>query len=183
MRILLTHSSRFGHTEAIIHRVGQRLAERGYNVEVRPVGAVRSVRGYDAVVVGASVRYGFYAPAVRHLAKELAKSETVSAFIGVNLAAAKPGKNTPDTNPYTRKFLAKSPWKPSLIELVGGELNFDLYNRADAAMLKPILKASGKPWGPGVKVDYTNWQSLDVFAHRLADMLDETTSSSHHQGE
>ncbi|MEW6934733.1 menaquinone-dependent protoporphyrinogen IX dehydrogenase [Trueperella pyogenes] len=181
MRILLTHSSRFGHTENIIHRVAQRLEEHGFHPDVRPVSAVRSIAGYDAVVVGASVRYGFFAPAVRQLATRLADSALPSAFIGVNLAAAKPEKNTAETNPYVRKFFAKSPWKPDATVLLGGELNFDLYNRVDAAMLKPILKASGKPWGAGVKVEYTDWAAVEQFAADFAALLDGSTPR--HPGE
>lgn len=174
MKVLALHSSRFGHTAAIMHRIAQRLREGGCEVEVRPVDALRSIDAdIDAVVIGASVRYGFFAPAVRRFTKRNAARLNVmpTAFLGVNLAAAKPEKSTPQTNPYVRKFLAKTPWKPRKVWLCGGELDFRLYNGLDTAMLKPILKASGKPWGPDVHIDYTDWEAVDRYAAEFTQLL------------
>lgn len=55
--------------------------------------------------------------------------------------------------------------------LCGGELDFRLYNRLDTAMLKPILKASGKPWGPDVHIDYTDWEAVDRYAAEFTQLL------------
>lgn len=174
MRILALYSSRFGHTTTIIYRVADRLRALGHDVDVRPISAVRAIDpDIDSVLVGASVRYGVFAPAVWRFAKRhsLRLNTIPSAFIGVNLAAAKPEKNTPETNPYTRRFLTRTPWKPTLVGLFGGELDFRLYNAVDTAMLKPILQSSGKPWGPGVHLDYTDWSRVDTFADEYAQLL------------
>ena len=115
MNVLLAYSSRFGHTLRILSRVGRILEEAGHTVEIRPTTVIKHVPAtVDAVIVGASVRYGFFARSVWKLAKELANAHPMpTAFVGVNLAAAKPGKNQPATNAYARRFLTHTPWKPT----------------------------------------------------------------------
>lgn len=167
MKVLALYSSRFGHTATIVTRMAQRLTDSGHELEVRPINALRTVDAdVEAVLIGASVRYGFFAPTVRRFAKRNAArlNAMPTAFLGVNLAAAKPEKSTVETNPYVRKFLASTPWQPSVTYLCGGELDFRLYHRLDIALLKPILAASGKPWGPGVRIEYTDWEAVNAYA-------------------
>ncbi|MDC4233874.1 hypothetical protein M3T53_09205 [Actinomyces sp. B33] len=166
------HSSRFGHTANIVASTAHRLREHGHDVDVRPIGAIRAWDDTaQAVLVAASVRYGVYSPRIvsftRRNAERLAR--VPSAFIGVNLSAIDADKATPQTNRYTKRFLASTPWRPDLVQLFGGELNFPLYNPLDTALLKPILATTGRPWGPDVRVDYTDWEEVDAFADRFAD--------------
>ncbi|WP_022868805.1 menaquinone-dependent protoporphyrinogen IX dehydrogenase [Schaalia vaccimaxillae] len=174
MKILAVHSSRFGHTAAIVGRVGEVLRASGHDVEIRPIDAIRKLDDeVDAVLVGASVRYGFFSPKVWSFAKKNAArlNAMTTGFIGVNLAAAKPEKKQPQDNAYARRFLEGTPWHPTTVRLFAGELDFRLYNRADSAMLKPILKASGKPWGPDVHIDYTDWEEVEEFAVEFTRLL------------
>lgn len=175
MKVLALYSSRFGHTTNIVTRVARRLEEAGVDVEVRPVESMKKIdEDIEAVIIGASVRYGFFAPAMQRFARQhsLRLNSMPTAFIGVNLAAAKPEKSEPDTNAYARKFLLKTPWVPTITRLFGGELDFRLYNKVDTALLKPILKASGKPWGPDVRIEYTDWEQVDAFAQEFAALID-----------
>ncbi len=53
---------------------------------------------------------------------QAALQQRVSGFFSVNLTARKADKCTPETNAYTRKFLAQSPWQPDRCAVFAGAL-------------------------------------------------------------
>ncbi len=116
-RILFLYSSFYGQARKVCERLGSRLAERGHAAEFVSIAEPGpDPAGYDAIVIGASIRHGKHNPAVlefinKHRALLEAKP---SAFFSVSLVARKPGKDTAETNPYSKAFLARSPWKPTL---------------------------------------------------------------------
>lgn len=169
--ILLLYSSVYGHTRRICDRVEARLVERGHRVEAVPVagGGVDPSR-YDAILIGASIRNGKHNPAVlefiaRH--KGLL-DEKPSGFFSVNLVARKPQKNTPETNPYTKAFVAKSPWQPKLLGVFGGDLDYQRYTPFDRNVIRFIMWLTKGPTDPRTKDEYTDWDEVDRFAERFA---------------
>ena len=48
-------------------------------------------------------------------------NEKESVFFSVNVVARKSKKNTPDNNPYIKKFLRISKWKPKKIGVFAGK--------------------------------------------------------------
>ncbi len=64
---------------------------------------------YDRVVIGASIRYGHFHPALDRFVKKhtAVLNKLPGAFYSVNLVARKAEKRTPQTNSYTRKFFAQ----------------------------------------------------------------------------
>ncbi len=59
MRVLVAYASRHGATQGIAERIAETLRASGLEAEARPAAAVRSVAGYDAVVIG-SAAYLFH---------------------------------------------------------------------------------------------------------------------------
>jgi len=59
MQVLVAYASRHGATRGIAERVAERLRAAGIEAEAQQVDAVRSIDGYDAVVVG-SAAYMFH---------------------------------------------------------------------------------------------------------------------------
>jgi len=55
MRVLVTYGSKRGGTEGIALTLGQALSEAGLEADVRPAGAVRTLSGEDAVIVGGAL--------------------------------------------------------------------------------------------------------------------------------
>ncbi|MCD4549100.1 flavodoxin domain-containing protein [Schaalia sp. lx-260] len=174
MKVLALHSSRFGHTTRIVCAMTRILEREGHEVLIRPVHAMRSLpEDIDAVLVGASVRYGFYSPRLKKWTRRHARrlNKMPTAFVGVSLSSENPDKSEPDTNVYSRKFLASTPWEPTLLCLFGGEIDFDLYSGVDAFVMDKILAHTGKPHGPGVKKVYTDWRAVDDFAGQFASLI------------
>ena len=117
-RILIAYSTTDGHTLRICQRLQQVMEALGSQVTVSLLAQADALdlASFDRIVVGASIRYGHHQPLVtefvnRHPA--LLESRP-SAFFTVNIVARKPDKNTPETNPYCRKFLHSVAWKPAL---------------------------------------------------------------------
>jgi menaquinone-dependent protoporphyrinogen oxidase len=55
MKLLTGYASERGSTREIAERVAARIASHGHAVDVRPMSAVRSPDGYDAVVLGSAI--------------------------------------------------------------------------------------------------------------------------------
>jgi menaquinone-dependent protoporphyrinogen oxidase len=100
----------------------------------------------------------------RHL--ELLKARP-SAFFSVNLVARKPHKNTPETNPYVRAFVDKSPWRPDLLGVFAGNLDYRRYSFSDRNIIRFIMWLTKGPTAPDTKVEYTDWDAVDRFAEQI----------------
>jgi menaquinone-dependent protoporphyrinogen oxidase len=58
LRVLVSAASRHGATAEIAQAIGRALAEQGLTVRVIPPADVRSLDGYDAVIIGSAVYMG-----------------------------------------------------------------------------------------------------------------------------
>jgi menaquinone-dependent protoporphyrinogen oxidase len=57
-RILVAYATKYGSTREVAQAVAATLAELGREVDLQPAAEVRTIEGYDAVVVGAPVYIG-----------------------------------------------------------------------------------------------------------------------------
>jgi len=170
-RILLLHYGVYGHTRQICERMQVDLATLGHRADVVPLaGAGADPQAYDAIVIGASIRNGKHNPAVFDFIRaNRALLETKpSAFFSVNLVARKPAKNTAETNPYAKAFISRSPWKPKLVGVFGGDLDYQRYGFMDRHIIRLIMTITGGPTDLQTKVDYTDWNKVRAFAGQVA---------------
>jgi len=79
-----------------------------------------------------------------------------------------PAKNTAETNPYVKAFIARSPWKPKLVGVFGGDLDYQRYGFMDRHIIRLIMTITGGPTDLQTKVDYTDWEKVRVFAGQVA---------------
>lgn len=124
---------------------------------------------YDRVLIGASIRYGNFHPAVAKFVKtHLRELQTrVSGFFCVNLTARKPEKRSPQTNAYTRKFLAQSPWQPDCCAVFAGALRYPRYRWFDRVMIQLIMRMTGGETDTTKEVEYTDWHQVGRFAQEF----------------
>lgn len=171
-KILLAFWTTDGHARSISERIASRLESNG--AEVRMV-CLRDEQpdpgGYDGVIVGASIRYGFHHPKVERYVNRHTKAldAVPNAFFSINLSARKPVKSTPETNPYCRKFLQKIKWKPGMAVVFPGKVDFTRYRGFDRVMMHLIMSISGGPHGKDTVVDFTDWNAVDAFSDRFAE--------------
>ena len=173
-RVLCVYSSVYGQSRKVCERLQSHLAALGHACEVLPIDtAGLDPSAFDAIVVGASIRHGKHNPAVmefiqKHRAVLDAKP---SAFFSVSLVARKPGKNTAETNPYAKAFLARSPWKPKLAAVFGGVLDYQRYGLFDRYAIKLIMTITKGPTDLNTAVEFTDWNAVDRYGERLAALV------------
>lgn len=168
---LLLYSSVYGLSKQICERIQASLAQRGLRADVAPlVGYAVEPRSYDAIVIGASIKHGKHHPSVLEFIRTnrtLLESKP-SALFSVNLVARKPGRNTPGTNPYLKRLVAQSPWKPRLLGVFAGELDYSRYGPLDRHMMRLVMWINKGPTDFATKVQFTDWNDVERFAGQVA---------------
>lgn len=174
MKTLILFSTRDGQTREIAHYLASELQEQGVDADVVNLNRTQEItwQAYDRVVIGASIRYGHFHPALDRFVKKHATtlSSMPGAFYSVNLVARKPEKRTPQTNSYTRKFLLNSPWQPQLCAVFAGALRYPRYRWYDRFMIRLIMKMTGGETDTRKEVVYTDWQQVTGFAREIAQL-------------
>jgi menaquinone-dependent protoporphyrinogen oxidase len=170
--ILLAYSTVDGHTLTICRRLQQQLERHGHAVSLQPIDEQQAPdpAAYDTIVVGASIRYGRHRPAVHRFVERhraiLARKPT--AFFSVNVVARKPGKNRPDTNPYVRKFLHQTGWRPTLPDVFAGRIDYRRYRFTDRLLIRFIMWLTNGPTHADAAVEFTDWDRVDAFGMKVA---------------
>ena len=170
-KTLLLYFSGYGHTRKIVQRIRLRLEELGEEVH----SAALTDEGvdpadYDRIILGASIRNGKHKPPVHDFIRrhQALLEQRPSGFFSVNLVARKPGKNTPETNPYVQAFLEKCPWKPDLVGVFAGNLDYQRYSFTDRNIIRFIMWLTRGPTDPQTNAEFTDWDEVDRFAERVA---------------
>ena len=173
-RVLFVYSSVYGQSRKVCERLQSHLAAQGHACEVLPIDtAGLDPAAFDAIVVGASIRHGKHNPAVMEFIQKhrAALDAKPSAFFSVSLVARKPGKNTAETNPYAKAFLARSPWKPKLAAVFGGVLDYQRYGLFDRYVIRLIMTINKGPTDLHTAHEFTSWEKVDEFAARIGALL------------
>ncbi|HZW59835.1 MAG TPA: menaquinone-dependent protoporphyrinogen IX dehydrogenase [Woeseiaceae bacterium] len=171
MRILFLYSTVDGHTREICEHLQRIVLESGHRsslVELQ-AGVRADLRSPDCIVIGASVRYGRHRPEVARFVEEhLAVLESKpAAFFSVNAVARKPDRRTPESNPYVQKFLASIRWRPDIVRIFGGKIDYSRYGFLDKTMIRLIMWMTHGPTDPKAVVDFTDWGDVDAFGREL----------------
>lgn len=176
MKTLILFSTRDGQTREIAHYMASELQELGICADVVNLNRAEEIswEQYDRVVIGASIRYGHFHPALDRFVKKHAATLNglPGAFYSVNLVARKAEKRTPQTNSYTRKFLMHSPWRPELCAVFAGALRYPRYRWYDRFMIRFIMKMTGGETDTRKEVVYTDWRQVASFARDIAQLAD-----------
>ncbi len=172
--ILLIYSTTDGHTPRICERMRQHMVQQGQSVTVVPLAQADALdlSGFDKIVIGASIRYGKHQPQVaQFIARRQALLESkANAFFTVNIVARKPEKNQPDSNPYLIKFLRQISWKPQLLGVFAGKLDYPSYRFFDRLMIRFIMLMTDGPTDPKSVIEFTDWRQVEAFAKKVCEM-------------
>jgi menaquinone-dependent protoporphyrinogen oxidase len=171
-RLLVVYATTDGHTKTICERLAARVAPEVDQVTLVEVEQAQDVAlsAFDKIVIGASIRHGRHKASLHRYVEANADALNArpTAFFSVNLVARKPDKNQPDTNPYVRKFLAQSRWRPRAVDVFAGRLDYPHYGTLDRLIIRFIMFVTGGPTDPRTTVEFTDWRRVDAFARRIA---------------
>lgn len=173
-KVLMLYSTTDGHTIEICKRIKESIEARGDGVQITDLkDAPELVAGaFDKIVIGASIRYGKHQPLVNEfIEKYQALLEQVpNAFFSVNVVARKPEKNTPETNPYLKKFLTTISWKPQLLGVFAGRIDYPSLGFVDKHMIRLIMWITKGPTDPTLTIEFTDWDKVEEFASKISEL-------------
>lgn len=165
---LLAYSTTDGHTLHICQRLKFFMTALGQQVTIAPIDQADQLdlAQFERIAIGASIRYGKHQPQVAaFIARHQAVLESrPSAFFTVNIVARKPNKNRPDNNPYLLKFLRRIQWKPALLDVFAGKLDYPRCGWLDRQMIRFIMLLTKGPTDPQTVVEFTDWSRVEAFA-------------------
>jgi len=167
---LIIFSTTDGQTQAICKEIAS-VINRNNKVEVISLENLLNINlsNYKQIVLGASIRYGKHDPAVYKFIKNnisiLNKKKAI--FFTVNAVARKPEKDSPETNPYIQKFLKLSNWKPALMGVFAGKIDYPKYNFVDKQMIRFIMWLTKGPTDTSQTYEFTNWEKVKEFANEI----------------
>ena len=168
--LLIVYSTVDGQTLRICERMKTVLEALGQRVTLASIDDhVPGLNAFDTIVIGASIRYGKHRPSVLACieANRRVLDRTPSAFFSVNIVARKAEKNRPETNPYVRKFLTQTTWRPTRLAVFAGRLDYPRYRFFDRQMIRLIMWITKGPTDPASVVEYTDWDAVEAFAREL----------------
>lgn len=169
VKILFLYSSVDGQTLKICNRLRDQLQKQN----IVDLIAIDDFNGdtnpYDKIIIGASIRYGVHNKKVIDFinSKKEHLDSIKTAFFSVNLVARKLEKNAPDTNPYVVKFFRTIAWRPNLVEVFAGKLDYKKYPFFDRIMIQFIMWMTKGPTDPRTEIEYTDWEKVKEFGERL----------------
>ena len=165
---LIIYSSVDGHTKAICKKISENAINT--SVDIRSIDDHEvNLNDYTKIIIGASIRYGKYRENLYKFIDsnlEILNSKD-NAFFSVNVVARKPNKNTPNTNPYMIKFLKKTLWKPKILKVFAGKIDYPKYKFFDKYAIRFIMWMTKGPTDLSKSFEFTDWDMVKKFSKEL----------------
>lgn len=170
--IVLLYSTTDGQTRRIAEFLQDYFIASGFRAEVARLTEAEVVQwqDFDAVIIGASIRYGKHKPEVAEFINRHADilTEKPSAFFSVSAVARKVNKRTVEHNLYMRKLLSKIRWQPEHIGIFAGRIHYDLYGPLDRFVIRLIMRITKGPTDRHADVEFTDWGDVRRFAETFS---------------
>ena len=164
---LLIYSTTDGQTLSISTKISHVLAKKS-NVNIISLDEASNqvLNDYDQIVIGASIRYGKHKPELYQFINKYKSTleSKKNGFFSVNVVARKQNKNSPETNPYMKKFVELSSWKPQISAVFAGKLNYPEYRFIDKQMIRLIMFITNGPTDTKKVFEFTDWDKVKQFA-------------------
>ena len=167
---LIIFSTTDGHTKKICEKIANFLNNETPPKIVSLNEATKlNLSEFQRIIIGASIRYGKHSKELYRFIELNKKTldQKPSVFFSVNVVARKPEKSMPDTNPYIKKFLKISNWKPKKIGVFAGKVDYPSYGLFDKYIIKLIMFITKGPTDTSQSYEFTDWSKVDEFAKEL----------------
>ncbi|NEW80727.1 MAG: menaquinone-dependent protoporphyrinogen IX dehydrogenase, partial [Gelidibacter sp.] len=161
-----------GQTLKICNKLKEVLQQNNQEVDLISIDDFKDdITKYNKLVIGASIRYGVHNPKIIEFinTNKTALDSIKTAFFSVNLVARKPEKSSPETNPYVVKFFKTIDWKPTIVEVFAGKLDYKKYSFFDRKMIQLIMWMTKGPTNTNAEIEYTNWEKVNDFGLKLTE--------------
>ncbi len=173
MSVLIGYASALGSTREVAERIASRIREDGHPCEAVPLGQVREVNRYDAVVIGSAIHNQAWLPEATRFIRDnsVALANRPSWLFGVGMPAALP-------RPFRKRAAAHERAKTvadfyASIHPRGDELFSGVF-RSD--QMPPVTRLIFRLLG-GRFGDFRNWSDIDTWADGIARQLNASTET------
>ena len=173
MNSLIIYSTTDGQTKKICETIkNNSIYKKSTEIVNLNEAFKKKIVKYDRVIIGASIRYGQHNPMVyRFIEKNKdALENRKSAFFSVNVVARKPEKSTPKTNPYIKKFLKNTDWRPNKLGVFAGKIDYPSLSLLNKSIIRLIMFITGGPTDIRNVYEFTNWEGVKIFSQELDEM-------------
>ena len=172
--ILILYSTTDGHTLTICKRIENYLNQKS-KVSLIPLTECtkKDLDNSNTIIIGASIRYGKHNPKVKEFIDNNLEilNNKHNAFFTVNVVARKSTKNTPQTNPYLIKFLNSIFWKPDIVDVFAGRLDYPSLNFWDKQIIRLIMYITKGPTDLKKTYEFTDWKRVEEFALKILNLI------------
>ncbi|MDO9276902.1 MAG: menaquinone-dependent protoporphyrinogen IX dehydrogenase [Lutibacter sp.] len=172
-KIGIIYSTVDGQTLKICNKLKEVLQQNNQQVDLISIDDFKEdISKYNKLVIGASIRYGVHNAKIIEFIKtnKTALDSIKTAFFSVNLVARKAEKSDPETNPYVVKFFKTIDWKPTVVKVFAGKLDYKKYSFFDRKMIQLIMWMTKGPTNIDAEIEYTNWEKVNEFALELINL-------------
>ena len=170
-KYLIIYSTVDGQTKKISERISDRLKKKD-SVTICSLEKANNedIDKFDFIIIGASIRYGKHRDNLFKFIKEnkIALESKMTAFFSVNVVARKPEKSEADTNPYMKKFIVLSDWKPNYLTVFAGKIDYPKLRIVDKVMIRIIMWLTKGPTDTSISHEFTDWEKVDKFSEKLS---------------
>ncbi len=169
VNVLLVYGTSEGQTRKIARFVSSRLLQSGQKVltaDARESAFIPEPRGFDAVVLAASLHAGHYQRPIIDFVKRnrSAISGKTNAFLSVSLTAAGSApRDAADLARCVADFVRETGWTPERIHHVAGALRYSTYGLFTRWAMKRIAARRGGPTDTRRDHELTDWDDLAKF--------------------
>ena len=173
MNSLIIYSTTDGQTKKICETIkNNSIYKKSTEIVNLNEAFKKKIVKYDRVIIGASIRYGQHNPMVYKFIEK--NKDTLenrkSAFFSVNVVARKPEKSTPNTNPYIKKFLKNTNWRPNKLGVFAGKIDYPSLSLLNKSIIRLIMFITGGPTDIRNVYEFTNWEGVKIFSQELDEM-------------
>jgi len=169
-KTLIIYSTTDGQTRKICERIVSASNNKDL-LKITPIEETEkeNLSIFDSIIIGASIRYGKHNKNVYRFIKENKNilENKSTAFFTVNVVARKSDKNHPDTNPYMKKFLKETNWRPDKLGVFAGKIDYPKYKFFDKQIIRFIMYITKGPTDISKVYEFTKWDQVDEFAKDL----------------
>ena len=167
---LIIYSSTDGHTKTICERIINFSNDKN-SVKILSLNEAAKIdlSEFNKIIIGASIRYGKHSKKLYNFIEnnKIILDQKESSFFSVNVVARKSEKNSPETNPYIKKFLKISKWAPKKVGVFAGKVDYPNYGFFDKYIIKLIMFITKGPTDTSQSFEFTDWSKVDDFAKEL----------------
>ena len=170
-KYLIIYSSVDGQTKKISERIFRKLSKRDSSTILSLEEACNEdIDKFGFIIIGASIRYGKHRDNLYKFIKEnkITLESKVTAFFSVNVVARKPEKSEADTNPYMKKFIVLSDWKPNYLTVFAGKIDYPKLRIVDKVMIRIIMWLTKGPTDTSICHEFTDWEKVDKFTEKIS---------------